>query len=82
MATKSIKLEVPFQKLLDVVDQLTRDEKLVLKKKLLRDKTSTWQERFGNALNILGKTNVKFSEREVAQDVSKAIAEVRGNVQR
>jgi hypothetical protein len=80
--TKSIKLEVPFQKLLAVVDQLTRDEKLVLKKKLLRDKTSTWQERFGNALNYLGKKNVRFPEREVAQDVSKAIAEVRGNVQR
>ncbi len=82
MATKSIKLEVSFQKLLAVVDQLTRDEKLVLKKKLLRDKTSTWQEWFGNALHHLGKTNVKFSERDVALDVSKAVAEVRGNVQR
>ncbi len=82
MATKSIKLEVPFQKLLAVVDQLTRDEKLVLKKKLQRDKTSTWQERFGSALNYLGKRNVKFSEREVTEDVSKAVAEVRGNVHR
>ena len=82
MATKSIKLEVPFQKLLAVVDQLTGDEKLVLKKKLMRDKTSTWQERFGSALNYLGRRNVKFPEREVAQDVTKAIAKVRGNVQR
>lgn len=82
MATKSIKLEVPFQKLLAVVDQLTRDEKLVLKKKLQRDKTATWQERFGSALNYLGKRSAKFSEREVAEDVSKAIAEVRGHVQR
>ena len=82
MATKSIKLEVPFQKLLAVVDQLTRDEKLVLKKKLQRDKTSTWQQGFGSALNYLGKRNVKFSEREVREDVSKAVVEVRGNVHR
>ena len=82
MAAKTIKLEVPFQKLLAVVDQLTGDEKLVLKKKLQREKASTWQDRFGSALKYLGKRNVKFTEREVAEDVSKAIAEVRGNVHR
>jgi len=73
---------VSFQKLLAVVDQLTRDEKLMLKNKLLKDKTSTWQERFGNARHHLGKTNVNFCECEVALEVSKAVTEVRGNVQR
>jgi len=82
MATKTIKLEVPFQRLLAVVDQLTGDERLVLKKKLQREKASTWQERFGDALNYLGKRNAKFSEREVADDINKAIAEVRGHVHR
>ena len=77
MATKSIKLEVPFQKLLSVIDQLTPDEKLVLKKKLQKEKVSTWQERFGSALQYLGKRNIKFSEKEVSEDVKKAIAEVR-----
>ena len=77
MATKSIKLEVPFQKLLSVIDQLTPDEKLVLKKKLQKEKVSTWQERFGSALQYLGKRNIKFSAKEVAEDVEKAIAEVR-----
>jgi len=75
-------LKFRFQKLLAVVDQLTRDEKLVLKKRLQRDKASTWQERFGSSLSYLGKRNAKFTEREVSDDVSKAIAEVRGNVQR
>ena len=78
MATKSIKLEVPFQKLLSVIDQLTPDEKLVLKKKLQKEKVSTWQERFGRVLQYLGKRNVRFSEKEVSEDVKKAIAEVRG----
>ncbi|MBU4320336.1 MAG: hypothetical protein L6246_10400 [Thermodesulfovibrionales bacterium] len=78
MATKTIKLEVPFQKLLSVIDQLTPDEKLVLKKKLQREKVSTWQERFGRALQYLGKKNIKFSEKEVSKDVKRAIAEVRG----
>jgi len=77
MPTKTIKLEVPFQKLLNVIDQLTPDEKLVLQKKLQKEKVSSWQERFGRALQYLGKRNVKFSEKEVSEDVKKAIAEVR-----
>lgn len=78
MTTKSIKLEVPFQKFLSVIDQLTRDEKLVLKKKLQKEKVSTWQEGFGTVLQYLGKRNVRFSEKEVSEDIKKAIAEVRG----
>lgn len=39
MATKTIKLEIPFQKLLNIVDQLTPDEKLILKKRLSQKKT-------------------------------------------
>jgi hypothetical protein len=39
MATKTIKLEIPFQKLLNAIDQLTPDEKLILKKRLAQRKT-------------------------------------------
>ena len=52
--------------------------KIGLKKKLQKEKVSTWQERFGRALQYLGKRNIKFSEKEVSEDVKKAIAEVRG----
>jgi hypothetical protein len=78
MAIKTIKLDIPFQKLLNVVDQLTPEERLVLKKKLEKGKAATWQERFGKALRYLGKKNVRFSEQEVSDDIKKAIAEVRG----
>lgn len=77
MTTKTIKLEIPFQKLLSIIDQLGPDEKLVLKKKLEKQKVTTWQKRFEKALNQLGKKNIGFSEKEVAADVKKAIAEVR-----
>ncbi len=77
MSYKAIRLEIPFQKLLNVLDQLTPDEKLVIRKKLEKEKVATWQERFGRALQTLGKRNVKFSEEEVEADVKRAIAEVR-----
>ena len=77
MTTKTIKLEIPFQKLLSIIDQLGPDEKLVLKKKLEKQKVTTWQKRFEKALDQLGKKNIGFSEKEVAADVKKAIAEVR-----
>lgn len=77
MATKTVKLEIPFQKLISIIDQLDHDEKLFLKKKLEKQKVTNWQERFGKALQQLGKKNIRFSEKEVAEDVKKAIAEVR-----
>lgn len=77
MATKTVKLEIPFQKLISIIDQLDRDEKLILKKKLEKQKVTTWQERFGKASQQLGTKNIRFSEKEVAEDVKKAIAEVR-----
>lgn len=77
MATKTVKLEIPFQKLISIVDQLDPDEKLILKKKLEKQRIATWQERFGRALRQLGKKNSRFSEKEVAEDVKRAIAEVR-----
>ncbi len=77
MASKTVKLEIPFQKLISMIDQLDQDEKLILKKKLEKQKVTTWQERFGKALQQLGKKNVRYSEEEVAGDVKKAIAEVR-----
>jgi hypothetical protein len=78
MASKTIKLEIPFKELLNVINQLTPEEKLFLKKKLEKGKVTSWQERFGRALKYLGKSNKRFSEREVKEDVKKAIAEVRG----
>ena len=77
MSTKTVKLEIPFQKLISIIDQLDWDEKLILKKKLEKQKVTTWQERFGKALQQLGTKNIRFSEKEVAEDVKKAIAEVR-----
>lgn len=77
MATKTVKLEIPFQKLISIIDQLNPDEKLVLKKKLEKQKVTTWQARFGKALKQLGRRNIRFSENEVADDVKKAVAEVR-----
>ena len=79
MATKTLKLEIPFQKLMSIIDQLEPDEKLILKKKLEKQKVTTWQERFGKALHQLGAKNVRFSEKEVAEDVKKAVAEVRAS---
>lgn len=77
MATRTVKLEIPFQKLISIIDQLDPDEKLVLKKKLEKQKITTWQARFGKALQQLGKKNIRYSEKEVADDVRKALAEVR-----
>lgn len=79
MATKTIKVEIPFQRLLNAVDQLNIEEKLVLKKRLEKEKVTTWQERFGRALKSLGTKNKKFSENEVAEDIKRAIAEVRSS---
>ncbi|MBI5875221.1 MAG: hypothetical protein HZB81_05160 [Deltaproteobacteria bacterium] len=77
MTYKAIRLEVPFQKFLNALEHLTPDEKLVIRKKLEREKVSTWEERFGRALQTLGKKNTRFSEAEIEEDVRKAIAEVR-----
>ena len=79
MATKTLKLEISFQKLLSIIDQLDTEEKLLLKKKLESQKITTWQERFGRALQQLGKKNVRCSEKKVAEDVKRAIAEVRSS---
>lgn len=82
MTTKTIKVEIPFQRLLNVIDQLTPDEKLVIKKKLEKEKTTTWQERFGNVLRYFGEKNKGFSEKEVAEDVKRAITEVRSSAKK
>jgi hypothetical protein len=77
MAAKTIKLEIPFQKLIFIIDQLDTDEKLILKKKLEKQKVTTWQARFSGTLQALGKKNMRFSEKEVADDIKRAIKEVR-----
>ena len=70
MATKTAKLEIPFQKLISIIDQLDPDEKLVLKKKLEKQKVTTWQKKFEKTLDQLGKKKIGFSEKEVAEDVN------------
>ncbi|KWT86051.1 MAG: hypothetical protein H7843_02590 [Nitrospirota bacterium] len=77
MAAKTVKLEIPFQKLLTLIEQLNPDEKLILKRKLQHDKILTWQEMFGWSLNETDKRNSAFPEEEVLTDVSAAVAEVR-----
>jgi hypothetical protein len=47
------------------------------KKKREEQRVTTWQERFGETLNRLGKKNLRFTRQEVAEDVKKATAEVR-----
>ena len=79
MASKAIKLEISFKELLSVLEQLTPDEKILIKKKLESEKVRTWQERFGRALRSLGKQNRKVPTREVEEDVMKAIAVVRSS---
>jgi hypothetical protein len=79
MPTKTVKLEIPFQKLIAIMDQLDPEEKLILKKKLEKQRITTWQERFGKALRQLGRKNVRYSGKEVAEDVRKALAEVRAD---
>jgi hypothetical protein len=77
MAAKAVKLEIPFQKLLAIIEQLAPDERLMLKKKLERENVTTWQVRFGRSLKALCKKNAAFTEKEVSANVSAAISEVR-----
>jgi hypothetical protein len=79
MSTRTLKLDISFQELLAVIDQLELDEKMFLKRKLDREKVPSWQERFGRALRQLGKKNKRFTTKEVLTDVERAITEVRGN---
>ncbi|MBI3599239.1 MAG: hypothetical protein HY097_01160 [Nitrospinae bacterium] len=38
MPLKTVKLEISFQKLLDTIEQLTPDEKIIIEKKLIKEK--------------------------------------------
>ncbi|WP_420265242.1 hypothetical protein [Candidatus Magnetominusculus dajiuhuensis] len=80
MAANNVKLEIPFQQLLVIIEQLGPDEKIMIKKKLEREKVTTWQEMFGYSLNEIAKSNDEFTETEVLSDVNAAIAEVRSGV--
>jgi len=77
MATKTGKLEIPFNQLIKIIDQLSPEEKIIIKKRLENEKISTWKERFNMALKALGEKNANIPETEVKADVEKAIAEVR-----
>jgi hypothetical protein len=52
---------------------------LVMKKKVKKKKVTTRQTRIEKALHQLGKKNICFSEKEVVDDVKKAVAEVRAS---
>ncbi|MBF0466426.1 MAG: hypothetical protein HQK88_14990 [Nitrospirae bacterium] len=77
MAIKTLKLEITFQDLLAMVQQLDSDEKLLLKNTLERENVMTWQELFGQSLKTLDVKNSEFAEKDVKNDVSTAIFEVR-----
>jgi hypothetical protein len=79
MAARTLKLDISFQELLAVVDQLELDEKMFLRRKLDREKVPSWQERFGRALQRLGNKNKRFTAKEVLTDVERAISDVRTN---
>ncbi|MBF0520394.1 MAG: hypothetical protein HQK92_11800 [Nitrospirae bacterium] len=77
MAIKTLKLEITFQDLLAIVQQLDSDENLLLKNTLERENVMTWQELFGQSLKTLDVKNSEFTEKDVKNDVSTAIFEVR-----
>lgn len=64
MATKTVKLEIPFQKLLNVIDQLTPKEKQSLRDKLVRgqkkaQKKHSILELEGLGANLWQRVNVE-----------------------
>ena len=43
MASKAIKVEISFKELLGILEQLTPDEKILIKKKIESEKVKSWQ---------------------------------------
>ncbi len=78
MATKTGRLKIPFKELINIIDHLSPEEKIIIKKRLANEEITTWKERFGRSLKVLGRKNIGISETEVKKDVDRAIAEVRG----
>jgi len=77
MSEITIPVKMSFQQILQVVELLTEQERMVLLKKLGQKTPVSWQSRFGRALQKLGEQNVHIPLGEVQSDVEKAIQEVR-----
>ncbi len=78
MAIKTDRFKIPFKELINIIDNLSPEEKIIIKERLANEEVTTWKERFGRTLKTLAKKNARVSESEVKQDVDRAIAEVRG----
>ncbi|MCG6552230.1 MAG: hypothetical protein L7F77_07875 [Candidatus Magnetominusculus sp. LBB02] len=76
MTSKTVKLEIPFQNLLTIIEQLDPGEKLILKNKLQRQAAMTWQSVFAQSLKTLDDKNNSITETDVSTDVNAAIAEL------
>ena len=79
MSEVSITVKMPFQQILQAIEKLTDQERLVIRKKLEQKTPISWQTRFGLALEILGEKNKDIPFEEVQTDVEKAIQEVRAS---
>lgn len=77
MSEVSITIKLPFQQLLEAIESLTEQERLVLRKKLEQETPITWKARFERALNILGEKNKDVPLEQVQSDVARAIKEVK-----
>lgn len=77
MSEISITIRLPFQQLLTAIDNLTEQERLVLRKRLEQQTPASWQARFERALNSLGEKNKDVPFEQVQSDVERAIQEVR-----
>lgn len=77
MIARTVAVEIPFQTLLNAIDNLTPDEKLALKKRLEKSAAATWKDRFGKSLSQTARKNKRASADEVANDVRLAIVESR-----
>ncbi|PIP39644.1 hypothetical protein COX18_09360 [Candidatus Desantisbacteria bacterium CG23_combo_of_CG06-09_8_20_14_all_40_23] len=77
MTQRAVKLKIPFTQLLKIVEQLSPNERVVLRKQLVRERQLSWQERFGKALDYLGERNKGISLEKVESDITRAVKEVK-----
>ncbi|MBN2090545.1 hypothetical protein JW964_13105 [candidate division KSB1 bacterium] len=54
-------IKLPFQQLLKAIEELTEQERLVLRKKLEENTPLSWQAQFERALTRLDEKNKKIS---------------------
>jgi len=76
MSTKSIKLKIPFQTLLEAIDGLPAEEKLIIKERL--EQGNDKRLKIKKLLKVLSKKNFRYSKKEIEEDIRNALLEVRG----